>query len=223
MPSSSVLLSIDVPEVSRQHGCSVRGPTRAHYPAAQTAALRLRNSTMRTFWQGPDSERTWPASFMALSLADSSGRGGVLAAGASGVAAPAAGADSDVERRTGREVLDKHRNTQSGLVWYLLLATKIKGSKEYLQGHRQIASPCKACLADIRDQKNVFEELLPWAEYKGQEPTVQHDRYRDTGNIWKHRSEDRMFEECDVLKARVVLRYRMCLMIEADQVDSNNT
>ena len=58
------------------------------------------------------------------------------------------------------EVLDKHRNTQSGLVWYLLLATKIKGSKEYLQGHRQIASPCKACLADIRDQKNVFEELM---------------------------------------------------------------
>ncbi|CAD0041918.1 unnamed protein product [Aureobasidium pullulans] len=150
-------------------------------------------------------------------------------AGASGVAAPAAGADSDVERRTGREdtgileVLDKHRNTQSGLVWYLLLATKIKGSKEYLQGHRQIASPCKACLADIRDQKNMFEELLPWAEYKGQEPTVQHDRYRDTGNIWKHRSENRMFEERDVLKARVVLRHRVCLMIEADQEDSNNT
>ena len=39
----------------------------------------------------------------------------------------------------------------------------------------------------------------PWAEYKGQEPTVQHDRYRDTGNIWKHRSENRMFEERDVM------------------------
>lgn len=73
---------------------------------------------MRTFWQGPDSERTWPASFMALSLADTSGRGGVLAAGmvlrnypgrangmagVPGVAASAAGADSDVKRRTRRE------------------------------------------------------------------------------------------------------------------------
>ncbi|CAD0019571.1 unnamed protein product [Aureobasidium pullulans] len=214
MPSSSVLLSIDVPEVSRQHGCSVRGPTRAHckfVPEFQWKRWSIGG------WYGPEGTileepTAWQVLQALLPLLQAPT---AMLRGALG---------EKVISNTGiLEVLDKHRNTQSGLVWYLLLATKIKGSKGYLQGHRQIASPCKACLADIRDQKNMFEELLPWAEYKGQEPTVQHDRYRDTGNIWKHRSENRMFEERHVLKARVVLRHRMCLMIEADQVDSNNT